>query len=374
MKIKTFRARSFGEALALVKKEMGEDAVILSTEERKGLRPSVEVSAAVDYEIGEIRSGDIAFPLRAPSSPSAVHTAFPVPENEDLRNLRRSLVDAVKTEVGALREFIETSRAGRDEAATPAPAVKKDLLRFLAGRGIREEHARGLCAKAEGLKDLPGAVLAGVAVREGKPGAKKAVMLIGPTGVGKTTTIAKLAAAAIKAGKRAAVVSLDSYRIGAIEQIRIYARIMGIPLEVASDARQVKERVGRHADKDIVFIDTTGRNPMGEAFLAELAPVYEAGFPVESHLLVSATSDYEFLARAWKSYARLPVDCVGVTKVDEAARNGAIYNVAALCGKPIVYLTTGQSVPGDIVFPTREKIARMILTEGRAAAAPAVCA
>jgi flagellar biosynthesis protein FlhF len=226
----------------------------------------------------------------------------------------------------------------------------------------------------DGLTDVPRAMLDGVTVREGGRDAGKAVMLIGPTGVGKTTTIAKLAAAATQAGMRAAIVSLDSYRIGALEQIRIYSKIMGVPLEIAPDARRVKACVERHADKDVVFIDTTGRNPMSAAFLSELSPIYEAGIPVETHLLVSATCDYDFVQAAWKAYSRLPVDCVGITKVDEAVKYGALYNVAALCGKPIAYLTTGQTVPGDITFPSRKKVLQMVLTENPAGMEMAACA
>lgn len=370
MKIRKFRAKSFGEALALVKKEMGEDAVILSTEERKGSPPAVEVSAAVDYDLADLRSPARPDPFRFPPSAPAPPEAPRAPGDVEMRKFRRGLVDAIRAEMTSLRDFLDASRAAED----PLPVPPGDLLRFLSGRGVRDEFARSLCAKAGSLDDLPGAMLAGVKVREGRDGRKKVVMLIGPTGVGKTTTVAKLAAAAVKGGKKAAVVSLDGYRIGAIEQIRIYARIMGIPLEVAPDARQVKARVERHADKDVVFIDTTGRNPKGDGHQSEIAPVYESGLSLETHLLVSATSDYDFLAGAWKTYSRLPVDCIGVTKVDEAAGYGAIYNASALCGKPIAYLTTGQSVPGDIAFPDRERIVRMILAENGPAAAPAVCA
>jgi flagellar biosynthesis protein FlhF len=368
MKIKTFRAKTFGEALALVKKEMGEDAVILSTGEKKGLRPSVEVAAAVDYEVGEAASPRAAIPSWATPILRPAEPPSPVFEQEEIRQLKHTLTE-FKAEVGSIRELLEDSRTGKEAALLPAG--KRDVLRFLKVRGVREEHARGICNSANNVKEIPRAMAAGVAVRDGDLGGKKAVVLVGPTGVGKTTTVAKLAASAIKGGKRVAIVSLDSYRIGAIEQVRIYAKIMGVPLEVVPDARQIKVCLARHADKDVVFIDTTGRNPLGDAFLSELAPLYESGVPVETHLLVSATSDYDFLDRAWKSYARLPVDCVGVTKVDEAVRYGALYNVSALCGKPIAYLTNGQTVPGDIMFPTREKVLRMILLEGPAGAAPA---
>jgi flagellar biosynthesis protein FlhF len=375
MKIKTFHARTFREALAQVKKELGEDAVILSSREQKGLPPAVRVEAAVDYEAGEAASPRLPEPAPArtgeepPSRPAA--TGEPLPESGEMVQLRRALSE-VRAEMGSIRECLEAVQADAADAALP-PA-KRDVLRFLKGRGVREEHARRLCGRVAGLTEVPRAMLDGVTVREGGRDAGKAVMLIGPTGVGKTTTIAKLAAAATQAGSRVAVVSLDGYRIGALEQIRIYSKIMGIPLEIAPDARRVKACVDRHADKDVVFIDTTGRNPMSGEFLSELSPVYEAGVPVETHLLISATCDYEFLEGAWRAYSRLPVDCVGITKVDEAVRYGTLYNVAALCGKPIAYLTTGQTVPGDITFPSRKRLLQMVLTENPADRALAACA
>jgi len=371
MKIKTFRAKSFREALAQVKREMGDDAVILSSLESKGLPPSVQVEAAVDYEIEEASSPRLPDPVPAAPIVRPSPEGDPLPETGEMGQLRRALTE-VRAEVGSIREYLEAAQAEAAEASL-SPA-KRDVLRYLRGRGVREEHARHLCGRAECLNEVPRAMLEDVTVRETPLESGRAVMLIGPTGVGKTTTIAKLAAAATQVGKRAAIVSLDSYRIGALEQIRIYSKIMGIPLEIAPDARRVQACVARHADKDVVFIDTTGRNPMSGAFLSELTPIYEAGVPVETHLLISATCDYDFLEGAWKAYSRLPVDYVGVTKVDEAVRYGALYNVAALCGKPIAYLTTGQPVPGDISFPSRKKVLQMVLTENPADMGMAACA
>jgi len=365
MKIKTFHARSFREALAQVKKELGESAVILSSEEKKGRTGSVVVQAAVDYEMEET-------PVRMPAAADAgAGAAFAkavsvtaddeIPRDDlEISQLRRAL-SSIRDEVGTIRGYIETVKADAEEASL-SPG-KRDALRFLKSRGICEEHAKDLCGRVNGIIDIPRAMLERVTVRKSGAYIGKAVMLIGPTGVGKTTTIAKLAATATRAGLRTAIVSLDSYRIGAIEQIRIYSKIMGVPLEIAPDAHHVKDCVDRHSDKDMVFIDTTGRNPASMAFLSELAPVYESGLPVETHLLIGAASDYGFVERAWKAYSRLPVDCIGVTKMDEAVRYGMLYNAAALCGKPIAYYTTGQTVPGDITFPNRKKVLQMILTE-----------
>ena len=363
MKMKTFQAKTFREALIQVKKELGEDAVILSSEEKKGRLNSVVVEAAVDYEIG-----DIPVPKQmaaAAAGPALAKTT----DRESLKEghqgaevvqLRRALTEMC-ADVGTIRGYLETVKADAEEASLTSG--KRDVLHFLRERGVREEYARELCGRVSGLTGIPGAMLDKVAVRKGGWNTCKAVMLVGPTGVGKTTTIAKLAAAAARSGLRAAIVSLDNYRIGALEQIRIYSKIMGVPLEIAADAQRVKACVERHTDKDVIFIDTTGRNPLSTAFLSELLPVYEAGVSVETHLLFSAVCDYSFLELAWKAYSRLPVDYIGITKVDEAVLYGALYNVAALCGKPITYLTTGQTVPGDIMFPSRKKMLQMVLTE-----------
>jgi len=363
--MKTFRAKTFHEALAQVKKELGDDAVILSSEEKKGRLHPVHVEAAVDYEVGDIlvpkQIKSAAEPVSAKAAePSSTKEIFQ--EGAEVVQLRRALTE-MYAEVGTIRGYLETAKANAEEVSL-SPG-KREVLRFLKEQGIREEHSRELCGRVNGLADIPRAMLDKVNVRKGGWDTCKAVMLIGPTGVGKTTTIAKLAATT-RAGLRAAIVSLDNYRIGALEQIRIYSKVMGVPLEIATDAQRVKACMERHADKDVVFIDTTGRNPLSTAFLSELSPVYEAGVPVETHLLFSATCDYAFLEQAWKAYSRLPVDYIGITKVDETVQYGALYNMAALCGKPIAYLTTGQTVPGDIMFPSCRKLLQMVLTESPA--------
>jgi len=324
------------------------------------------VEAAVDYEIGDI---PVPKQMEAAAAGPVLAKADAPPDAEEIFHggaevvqLRRALTEMC-AEVGTIRGYLETVKADAEEV-TLSPG-KRDALRFLKERGVREEHARELCGRVDGFTDIPRAMLDKVNVRKGGWNTCKAVMLVGPTGVGKTTTIAKLAAAT-RTGLRAAIVSLDNYRIGALEQIRIYSKIMGVPLEIATDAQRVKACVERHTDKDVVFIDTTGRNPLSAASLAELLPVYESGIPVETHLLVSATCDYAFLEQAWKAYSRLPIDYIGITKVDEAVQYGALYSMTALCGKPIAYLTTGQTVPGDIMFPSCKKLLQMVLTESPA--------
>ncbi|MGQ9569280.1 MAG: hypothetical protein ACUVUQ_00270 [Thermodesulfovibrionales bacterium] len=117
-------------------------------------------------------------------------------------------------------------------------------------------------------------------------------------------------------------------------------------------------------NRDIIFIDTSGRNPKDKNYLRGLLEVSQINFPVEFHLLMSATSDDEFLAEAYQYYRRLPIDCISYTKVDEAVRFGSLYNLLLTYQKPIAYITTGQKVPDDIEFVTLNKVTNLILKKG----------
>lgn len=394
MKIKKFKARNFSEALEMVKQELGGDAVILSNEEKKGLRPYVEITAAVDYDIEPLRKNTqykndgsgVSLLLSGkrnikdgPKKPTAAEEKKmpesrpekeePVSGNLDKRlpdnlsgKLSDNLAQEIKAEITKLRETIEGMKNNGYELTLPAK--KKMMLNFLKERSVHEEFALRLCEKTRSLDDIPSLVSADIKVREAGTGSK-AVMLIGSTGVGKTTTVAKLSANAIREGKRAAIINLDTYRIGAIEQLRIYSRIMGIPLAIASNASELRNSLSNFSkDRDVIFIDTIGRNPMNEAYIKDMREMCQTGVPTEVHLLMSANSDDRFMVEAYKAYRKLPIDYIAFTKVDEAVRFGALYNLMLVYQKPVAYLTTGQTVPNDLEFTTVDKLTNMILSKG----------
>ena len=372
MKIKKFKAKTFAEALALVKKELSENAVILSTEETKGLRSGVEVTAAVDFDMTdqEPAAGQAedaaAMPVMSDGPASLVAapvaalraayegSAAPSPAP------REGGGDELKKEIADLRGLLEgMKRAGFEMAL---PARKKAAMDFLTKRAVREEYALRISENVKELDDIPLLLSSDIRVK-GRIPTKKAVMLIGPTGVGKTTTVAKLAAQSVKAGKKAAIVNLDTYRIGAVEQIRIYSRILGIPLAVAANAKELAAHLrALAASRDIIYVDTTGRNPLEDRFLAEVADACSVDVPLELHLLMSASSDDAFMMEAYKRYRKLPIDYLAFTKVDEAVRYGSLYNLIVTYGKPVSCVTTGQQVPGDIEFPTVSRLAGLIVT------------
>lgn len=392
MKIKKFKAKTFTEALGLVKKEFSENAIILSTEERKGIRPFVQITAAVDYEISHERGEDAAERVNRKSNNSIAsqkssaevvspkHCKLPevhAPQqlSTEFQYLKSTLTNEIKNEIGNLREMIEGMRDYDLEMSLPTN--KKMIFHFLRERSVREKFALRLSKNAKDLNDIPSLLSADIKVKEhnilnGFPPKsqdrleyKKAIMVIGPTGVGKTTTIAKLSASAIKDGKRVAIVNLDTYRIGAVEQMRIYSKIMGIPLSIIANPRDLKNSLVNFAkSRDIIFIDTSGRNPKDETYINDLLEISQIEFPIELHLLMSASCDDEFMIEAYRFYRRLPIDCISFTKVDEAVRFGSLYNLLLIYQKPVAYITTGQKVPDDIEFVTVNKLINLILRKG----------
>ena len=354
MKVKKFQAKTFGEALLNIKKELGEDAIIISSDDRKGTRPYVEVTAAVDYDIEP--AGNLNY--------SPAHST----SNSDIVEL--------KNEMKNLRESIEIMRNSGCELTLPAE--RKKMFYFLRERSIKDEYALSLVERANTIEDLETIItddmsssrmfnksysdIWGMSTRCNN----RIIMLIGPTGVGKTTTVAKLASKALKEGKRVAIIGVDTFKIGAIEQIRIYSKMIGIPLDVISDAQDLKKSIKKYSDRDVLLIDTTGQNPRDNDYIRSLKDIYKTGLPIETQLLLSASSDCDFLMETYKHYGMLPVDYIAFTKTDEAVKLGSIYNLCRTYKKPVAYITTGQKVPGNIEFADNKKLTNLILRTGSA--------
>ncbi|MGB4008509.1 MAG: flagellar GTP-binding protein, partial [Bacillota bacterium] len=197
-------------------------------------------------------------------------------------------------------------------------------------------------------------------------GRRKVVAFVGPTGVGKTTTIAKIAAGAALVEKaKVALITADTYRIAAIEQIKTYAEIIGVPWEVVYSPRDMEMALVKRSDAELVLIDTAGRSPNSPTRMYELKSMMDAALPEEIHLVLSATTRRQDLDNLVDRFAQVGFDKVILTKLDESSTLGAIFNVYARSGRPFSYFADGQSVPEDIHPATCSEIAEMISSHWR---------
>jgi flagellar biosynthesis protein FlhF len=347
MRVKKFEGATMRDAIAKVKAELGDQAVIIATRQvRRGLLGSaVEISAAVDTDddapaptlSGPTTGGPV--PAPAPRNDQELEKLI-APLRSELRSLRALVrtsdsnrgTTELRNELAALRKLVEG-------LARPQPAVAPAPLR----RRTTTQHVlRPSRTTQTGDSPLTA------------PSTGSAVMLVGPTGVGKTTTIAKIAArAALVDGRRVAVVTLDNYRVGGVEQIRTFADLIGIPLEIAETPAALAELID--PSNDLTLIDTAGRSPRDAAAIDELAG-HVAGTGLEVHLVVPAGATAAQIDELVQRYAALEPTRLLFTKLDEYERAAELALAPPRTGLPITWVTTGQQVPEDIEQPTAARV------------------
>ncbi|MBH06257.1 MAG: flagellar biosynthesis protein FlhF [Phycisphaeraceae bacterium] len=193
-------------------------------------------------------------------------------------------------------------------------------------------------------------------------GLPRTIALIGPTGVGKTTTIAKLAADfKLRQKKDVSLITVDTYRIAAVEQLQTYADIIGVPLHVASNPDQILAAMRQCSDCDLVLIDTAGRSQRDDPKLEQLASVIRAANPDEVHLVLASTCTQKVIFDTIERFAHIPADRLIFTKLDEAVSFGVLFNVMRKVNKRLSYITTGQEVPHQIEPGHPSRLAALVL-------------
>lgn len=365
---KTYRAATMRDALSQVRRDLGGDALILGTREVRrrrffglaGARELVEVTARA----GEGRAAGTGSKASRPAA-TQPHDSAPSGLNDELRRLH-ALVEGLSREgrldhlLPELPTELVPTYATLVEADVPE-ALARRLMRMVAERLEPDEVHRPDVVRAA-LRAAIEPILPIAPPIAARAGARRVVALVGPTGVGKTTTVAKLAANfKLVQNLSIGLVTVDTYRIAAVEQLRTYAEIIGLPLAVNSDPAGMRAAIDSLGQVDLVLIDTAGRSPRDELKIRELGDFLNEARPDEVHLVLSATSTERSLRAAVDRFGQVQADRLILTKLDEADGLGGVLAVIAQAGLPVSYLTTGQSVPDDIEPANRERLARLIL-------------
>jgi flagellar biosynthesis protein FlhF len=346
------------DGLAQVKCDLGPEAIILSAKDIKTTGKSwgnkksmVEIIAAKERP-----------EPRAPDSRSDA--------SQDVL----SQLDPIREEIRDLKTAVSQFAFPRAPLAPPVDRVFQEMV----FQGVRGELALRLSLDA--ARDLErcddsaalgrDAVIESVIQRLPPPGpismrgsrSQQVVALVGPTGVGKTTTVAKLAAYfSLKARRSVAMLTIDSYRIAAPEQLRIYGKIMDLPVDVVENPKKMGKALERRRDMDLILIDTAGRSHRDRFRIEELRHFFD-GISVAKHLVLSCHTRERELEDTVRRFGSLGLDRLIFTKLDEATTFGTILNMAFLTELPISYLTIGQKVPEDIREATPKIISHLIFS------------
>ncbi|WP_339744432.1 flagellar biosynthesis protein FlhF [uncultured Rubinisphaera sp.] len=317
-------------------------------------------------------------PVNSEQTPPAIsnpETPTPQPElseSQKLESLFKERIDSLQAMVEQLTTQV---RNGMSSDIPPElfslftelidAEVEESVARELIGR-LKQRCGVNELSDSQGLRrQLFAMIESSIQCRgpiETKPGQQKIVAMVGPTGVGKTTTIAKLAANfRLRDNVRMGLITVDTYRIAAVDQLRTYAEIIDLPMKVVSTAVEMKQAVAEFAGMDLILIDTAGRSPRDEVKLQELKAVLGDIVVDDVHLVLSATTGYRHLRTTAEQFKSVGLTSVILTKLDEAPSLGAILNITSKLGLPLSYLTTGQNVPKDIEPAQPTRATRLIL-------------
>ncbi len=417
MKLETIIAPSMLEAMKRVKSLFGDEAVVFQTrtvEKRRwlGLRKTVHVEVTAGKGVNVQRRSVSPLPaVRKAGLPllpvdasartlngTSVGTSVGISNNNAGRAnspaaLGRALLDTpgvanvamlnMASELGGLRGMVDQLVKEVRHRATPnVPAdlfehylklIENDVAEELATDIIRsvqrslkpEQHTNGDLVREKLVEHIEKLIPTSGKIERKKAVGPHVVALVGPTGVGKTTTIAKLAAhLKLREKRKVGLITIDTYRIAAIDQLKRYAELMDVIVEVVQAPEEIAQAIASMSNCDFVLIDTAGRSPTDTLKLSELKRFLELAKPDEVHLVLSTTCGTRSAELVMQRFGELKYDRVIFTKIDEAAHLGVVLNVVRKVNKHLSYITTGQDVPDDIEVGVSRQLARLIVGDG----------
>jgi len=410
MQIQTFRADTIQEAMALVRHELGPSAAVLHTREvpSSGLlgrftrRREIEVTASTAVNVPSrmarilpadesdaaekvVSSQPSALDLAGPNSAPAANSG-----NGRLASAAETIVqhaeepsfgeqEQLKQQLASLQDMVENLvRKFPHQGDNELPSDLFRLYTELIDVEMPEDVARGFVDRLRTSSHSPNGddpLLLKVHVAEMlqseiqacgpiqvREAGRRVVALVGPTGVGKTTTIAKLAANfRLREKRNVGLITVDTYRIAAVEQLRTYADIIDLPMQVVSTPREMRQAVAQFADLDLVLVDTAGRSPRDEVKIQELRALLAEAQADEVHLVLSSVAGAGTLEKIAQRFSVVGTSALLLTKLDESSNLGNVLPVLRSSKLPLSYLTNGQNVPDDIEAANPAKLSREIL-------------
>jgi flagellar biosynthesis protein FlhF len=361
MQIKRFEAKNMTTALRLIKDELGPDAVVLSARSlRKGKGffgsmkyAGVEITAAIDNQRLPMQNSNSA-------GQKSIYPNWEKSRLKDAYRIEKKEVIRPTDYPGQIPTDRQRYPSKRRRNSGENHSIASELIEEIRRIPAPLENLGGVDNRSHitSILEEMGVVADGDVFTSGNP---HIAAFIGCAGVGKTTTIAKLAALQSKRyKKRVALITLDNYGIAAIEQLKTYAQIIGIPLGIAVNIAELKRSIKKYKDKELIIIDTPGINPHNQRLIQDLKGYFAKLSDLQTHLVLSATTKEKDLIAITEAFKEMNIHRLLFTKIDESSTYGNMVNLLIRTNIPLSFLCSGQKVPDDIEAGTTEKLVDLL--------------
>ncbi|MCQ2969361.1 MAG: flagellar biosynthesis protein FlhF [Clostridium sp.] len=362
MIIKRYIVKNMNEAMTRIRYELGKDAIIISQRKirQTGIKgffspKLIEVTAAL--ENNKVNRKEEAIENSLKESVESIKSILKKDEEQKIeKKPENNLETEVKEMKSILNKILKNTNADEEDS----------LITLINKLDLNTEYMKEFIQVWDEAEDKENALMDYLAkdIKVCNSDIKGKVVLIGPTGVGKTTTIAKLAGKlALVDNKKVGLITIDTYRIGAVDQLRTYAEIMNLPFKVVITIKEMEEAINSMSHLDVVLIDTTGRSSKNNMQISELRAFVQKANPDDIILVMSGITKNKDAKLILNGYEKLNYNKLIITKLDETSSYGILHTVINESKKPIAYITTGQNVPEDIKVPKKEDIINLIMGE-----------
>jgi len=363
MQIKKFVAATLREAIEEMKQEFGENAIVLGTKVIEDFSKGIEQKL---FEITASLDEEVTFP----------EIRKEAPKTKSFETEMKKLTEKIY----GVQNTVEITQKTENKKINKKPALDQkqvtSIKNVLGDKDVSEKNIDNVIKiiskyspfvneenEDEYLISSLSSLIPTSDFELQKNGGQKVISLVGPTGVGKTTCIAKLAVISkILHNLNIGLISIDTYRLGALDQLKIFSEISNIDFLVAYEPKDILKFMKKFKDKDIVFIDTVGRSQNNTKLINTINEFLKVAKIDETYLVLNSTSDYKIMLDVAKKFKVLNYNGLIFSKLDEAVTFGNILNLTEEVKVPIKYLTNGQVIPDDIIAADSEFIANMIYT------------